>query len=209
MLTTRIRPTSGRAQVAGVDIVAEPARARRALAVVPQRNNLDRSLTVRQNLRYHAAYHGVRRVERNPLADEMIGLLGLDNLADSRVDLMSGGQAQRVMIARSLMHRPRVLFLDEPVTGLDPQSRLFVHERVAQLRSQGVTVVLTTHDMDVWGFITLSPTLSRAVYAARSYSLISPPRTGRRLTRSWARSTTGRSDRGGCHCSDLCGRRPL
>ncbi|OLR93157.1 ABC transporter ATP-binding protein [Actinokineospora bangkokensis] len=148
VLTTRVTPTSGTARVGGVDVLADPARARKALAVVSQRNNLDRGLTVRQNLLFHAAYHGVDRASRTALADEVLERMGLTDFASSRVDFMSGGQAQRVMIARALMHRPHVLFLDEPSTGLDPQSRLFVHDRVVDLRSQGVTVVLTTHDMD-------------------------------------------------------------
>ncbi|MFG2096158.1 ABC transporter ATP-binding protein [Streptomyces sp. NPDC048612] len=148
VLTTRVLPTSGTARVGGIDVVARPARARRALAVVPQRNNLDRSLTVRQNLLFHAAYHGFRPAERKKTADRLLERMGLGDFADARVDFMSGGQAQRVMIARALMHRPSVLFLDEPATGLDPQARLFVHERIAELREDGVTVVITTHDMD-------------------------------------------------------------
>jgi ABC-2 type transport system ATP-binding protein len=148
VLTTRVRPTSGRALVHGVDVVAAPSPARQLLAVVPQRNNLDRSLSVRQNLLFHAMYHGVGRAERRARADEILDRMGLTDKANDRLDFVSGGQAQRVMIARALMHKPKVLFLDEPSTGLDPQARLFVHERVAGLRDEGVTVVLTTHDMD-------------------------------------------------------------
>lgn len=148
VLTTRVRLSSGRGIVCGVDVAADPKRARQLLAVVPQRNNLDRSLTIRQNLLFHAAYHGVKRSERNRRADEILARMGLAERATSRIDWVSGGQSQRVMIARALMHRPRVMFLDEPSTGLDPQARRFVHERVAELRSDGVTVVITTHDMD-------------------------------------------------------------
>jgi ABC-2 type transport system ATP-binding protein len=148
VLTTRVRPTSGQALVEGVDVVADSQRARQLLAVVPQRNNLDRALNVRQNLLFHAAYHGIGRAERTRLADEVLARMGLTDHANSLVDKLSGGQAQRLMIARSLMHRPKVLFLDEPSTGLDPQARLFVHDRVTTLRADGVTVVLTTHDMD-------------------------------------------------------------
>ncbi|KUM98319.1 bacteriocin ABC transporter ATP-binding protein [Streptomyces yokosukanensis] len=148
ILTTRVAPTSGRAFVQGVDVVAHPAQARRAFAVVPQRNNLDQSLTLRQNLTFHAGYHGVGRAERNRRAAECLEWVGLADRGDSRGDKLSGGQAQRVMIARALMHRPDVLFLDEPANGLDPQARLFIHERVSELRERGVTTVLTTHDMD-------------------------------------------------------------
>jgi ABC-2 type transport system ATP-binding protein len=148
VLTTRVLPTSGKAFVEGVDVVADPTVARQLLAVVPQRNNLDRSLNIRQNLLFHAAYHGVGRAERTKRADEILERMGLAEKANERIDYVSGGQAQRVMIARALMHRPRVMFLDEPSTGLDPQARLFVHDRITELRDEGVTVVLTTHDMD-------------------------------------------------------------
>ena len=148
VLTTRVRPTAGQALVEGVDVVADSKRARQLLAVVPQRNNLDRSLNARQNLLFHAAYHGIGPKERQALADDILERMGLKDHQNALVDTLSGGQAQRLMIARALMHRPKVLFLDEPSTGLDPQARLFVHERVAALHADGVTVVLTTHDMD-------------------------------------------------------------
>jgi ABC-2 type transport system ATP-binding protein len=148
VLTTRVKATSGSASVAGIDVVSDPVGARRMLAVVPQGSNLDRSLTPRQNLTFHAAYHGFDPAERRSRAAKLLEEFGLDSQADVKVDWYSGGMAQRLMIARSLMHSPRVLFLDEPTSGLDPQSRLFMWERVRELREQGMTVVLTTHDMD-------------------------------------------------------------
>ncbi|MGW4378217.1 ABC transporter ATP-binding protein [Streptomyces albidoflavus] len=148
MLTTMAKATSGRAFLDGIDVVAHPDQARGVLAIVPQHNNLDRSLTVRQNLLFHAAYHGIGRSERRRRADELLERVQLTDRADSLVDEMSGGQAQRVMIARALMHDPSVMFLDEPATGLDPQARLFVHDLVVDLGRQGVTVVITTHDME-------------------------------------------------------------
>ena len=148
VLTTRVLPTSGRATVHEVDVAANPTAARQLLAVVPQRNNLDRSLNIRQNLLFHAAYHGVGVAERAHRADEILERMGLADQAKGRIDFVSGGQAQRVMIARALMHKPKVMFLDEPSTGLDPQARLFVHDRIKELHDEGVTVVLTTHDMD-------------------------------------------------------------
>jgi ABC-2 type transport system ATP-binding protein len=123
-------------------------RARSLVAVVPQRNNLDRSLSIRQNLLFHAAYHGVPAAERARRADELLAEFGLAERADDKPDMFSGGQAQRVMVARALMHAPEVLFLDEPTTGLDPAARLFVWDRVRDLKARGVTIVLTTHDMD-------------------------------------------------------------
>ncbi len=148
VLTTRVLPTGGSARVAGVDVAADPVTARSRLSVVPQRSNLDRSLTARQNLVFHAAYHGVGRAERNRRADELLERLGLGDRGGDRVDDYSGGMAQRLLIARALMHAPQVVFLDEPSTGLDPQARLFVWDRIRELRDRGVTVVLTTHDMD-------------------------------------------------------------
>ncbi|SNS88413.1 ABC-2 type transport system ATP-binding protein [Geodermatophilus saharensis] len=148
VLTTRVLPTGGTARVAGVDVAADPVTARSRLSVVPQRSNLDRSLTARQNLVFHAAYHGVGRAERNRRADELLERLGLGDRGGDRVDDYSGGMAQRLLIARALMHAPQVVFLDEPSTGLDPQARLFVWERVRELRDTGVTVVITTHDME-------------------------------------------------------------
>jgi len=148
ILTTRIRPTGGRAVVAGVDVVADPVGARRVLGVVPQQNNLDRSLSVRQNLLFHASYHGIPRARRNQLADALLEQFGLADRPEGRPDDFSGGQIQRMMIARALMHAPSVLFLDEPSTGLDPAARLFLWEKVAGLKAAGTTVVITTHDMD-------------------------------------------------------------
>jgi ABC-2 type transport system ATP-binding protein len=148
ILTTRVRPTGGTAKVGGVDVMANPVAARRILAVVPQRNNLDRSLSVRQNLLFHAAYHGVGRAERRERAEVLLGQFGLVDRADEKPAMFSGGQSQRMMIARALMHAPEVLFLDEPSTGLDPAARLFVWDRVRELKEAGTTIVLTTHDMD-------------------------------------------------------------
>jgi ABC-2 type transport system ATP-binding protein len=148
ILTTRVRRTGGTASVSGVDVGVDPVRARSLVAVVPQRNNLDRSLSIRQNLLFHAAYHGVPAAERARRADALLEEFGLIERANDKPDMFSGGQAQRVMVARALMHAPEVLFLDEPTTGLDPAARLFVWDRVRDLKARGVTIVLTTHDMD-------------------------------------------------------------
>jgi ABC-2 type transport system ATP-binding protein len=148
MLTTRVRPTAGAARIGGVDVVREPVQARAQLAVVPQHSNLDRSISIRDNLIFHAAYHGVPAREREERADALLDQFGLLDRARDKPDFFSGGQSQRVMIARALMHAPRVLFLDEPSTGLDPAARLFVWDRLRELRDSDVTLVLTTHDMD-------------------------------------------------------------
>jgi ABC-2 type transport system ATP-binding protein len=148
VLTTRVRPTAGQALIAGVDVVAAPRTVRSLLGVVPQRNNLDRSLSVRQNLLFHAAYHGVPKALRTRRADALLEQFALTDRANDKPEYFSGGQNQRMMIARALMHDPTVLFLDEPTTGLDPAARLFVWDRIRELRETGVTIVLTTHDMD-------------------------------------------------------------
>jgi ABC-2 type transport system ATP-binding protein len=148
ILTTRVRPTAGQALIANVDVMVAPRTVRSLLGVVPQRNNLDRSLSVRQNLLFHAAYHGVPKAVRTRRAEALLEQFALTDRANEKPELFSGGQNQRMMIARSLMHDPRVLFLDEPSTGLDPAARLFVWDRIRELREAGVTIVLTTHDMD-------------------------------------------------------------
>ncbi len=148
ILTTRVRPSGGHACVAGIDVARDPVAAKEHFAIVPQRNNLDRALTARQNLLFHAAYFGFSRREREERADALLGQFGLGDRGGDKVDRYSGGMAQRLMIARALMHAPDLLFLDEPTTGLDPQARLFVWDRARELKAQGLTVLITTHDMD-------------------------------------------------------------
>ena len=147
-LTTFILPTEGSASIANFDVVREPIDVKRRIAVVPQQSNLDRSLRVREILTFHAAYHGVARRQREALADKLLDELGLGERKNDKVSRYSGGMAQRLMIARALMHAPDVLFLDEPTNNLDPQSRLFLWERIRKLNANGLTILLTTHDMD-------------------------------------------------------------
>lgn len=148
ILTTAILPTSGSASIVGVDIVRDPIAAKQRIAVVPQQSNLDRSLKVREILTFHAAYHGVPRSDRGRLADKLLHELGLGDRKNEKVTRYSGGMSQRLMIARALMHSPDVLFLDEPTNNLDPQSRLFLWERIQALNATGLTILLTSHDMD-------------------------------------------------------------
>ena len=147
-LTTFIVPTEGSASIMGFDVVRDAIYVKQRIAVVPQQSNLDRSLTVREILTFHAAYHGVPRKEREMKAHKLLGELGLGDRKNEKVNRYSGGMAQRLMIARALMHEPDVLFLDEPTNNLDPQSRLFLWERIRDLNSKGLTILLTTHDMD-------------------------------------------------------------
>ena len=148
MLTTRVRPTSGVALVDGIDVVADPAAAKAVLGVVPQANTLDRSLTVRENLYFHARYFGYRHRAATAVADELLERFRLTGRAAADVATLSGGMARRVMLARALLARPAVVFLDEPTAGLDPQSRLVLWEMVEQLHAEGETILLTTHYME-------------------------------------------------------------
>ena len=146
-ITTRVKPTGGRVTVDGFDVARDPVAVKQRIAVVPQRPNLDRSLTAIENLVFHAAYFGEARATRRRRAQEMLERMGLGDRGADKVDDYSGGMAQRLMIARALMHEPRLLVLDEPTVGLDPQSRLFLWAMMTDLRARGVTLMLTTHDM--------------------------------------------------------------
>ncbi len=146
--TTRALPTSGRVQIAGIDVVAHPALARREIGVVPQYNTLDRACTVFENLYFHCLYFGFSRPEARARATSLLKQFLLSERADARPQQLSGGLAQRVQIARAIAHRPKVLFLDEPSAGLDPQSRIAMWDAVRALRAEGITVVLTTHYME-------------------------------------------------------------
>src|SRR5215469_14564727 len=148
VLTTGIVPTSGSAHIMGIDVIADPMSVKQRISVVPQQSNLDRSLRAREILTFHASYHGISRAERKVRADTLLKELGLGDRGKEKVTRYSGGMSQRLMLARALMHSPDVLFLDEPTNSLDPQSRLFLWDRIRTLNTQGVTALLTTHDMD-------------------------------------------------------------
>jgi ABC-2 type transport system ATP-binding protein len=148
MLTTRVVPTSGRAFVAGIDVVAHPSVTKRIIGVVSQTNTLDRSLSVWENLYYHGRYFGMGASESRRVADQILEIFKLADRAKADVATLSGGMAQRLMMARSIVHRPRILFLDEPTSGLDPQSRIALWEIIGQIHADGQTVVLTTHYME-------------------------------------------------------------
>jgi ABC-2 type transport system ATP-binding protein len=147
VLTTRVQATGGRAEVDGIDVARDAVAVKQRIAVVPQRPNLDRALTAMENLTFHAAYFGYGLRARRRRAIELLDAFGLAGRGGDRVNNYSGGMAQRLMIARALMHQPRVLFLDEPTTGLDPQSRLFLWDQIEALRAAGTTILITTHDM--------------------------------------------------------------
>ena len=148
VLTTAVKPSSGTASIAGHDVATDQIRVKQRIAVVPQTNNLDRSLRVREILTFHAAYHGVPKRQRESLADSLLDELGLADRQKEKVARYSGGMAQRVMIARALMHEPDVLFLDEPTSGVDPVTRREFWSHINGMVQKGVTVMVTTHFMD-------------------------------------------------------------
>jgi ABC-2 type transport system ATP-binding protein len=149
ILTTLLPPTSGTARVGGFDIVARATDVRRTIGVIPQAMTSDLELTVRENLLIHAKLYGVRRDKRRRLIDELLEAVELTSWADTPVKKLSGGMRRRAEIARGLVHEPRIFFLDEPTTGLDPVSRAAVWEMLERIKAgRDLTVLLTTHYMD-------------------------------------------------------------
>jgi ABC-2 type transport system ATP-binding protein len=147
-ISSLVRPTSGRILVDGVDVARQPQEAKRRIAVVPQTRNLDRDLSVREVLTYHGRYFGLPAAEREARADRLLAELQIADKAGAKPLTLSGGQQQRVMIARALMHDPKVVLLDEPTTGLDPQARRLLWEALRALHERGTTFILTTHYME-------------------------------------------------------------
>src|SRR5437899_4653550 len=141
-------PTSGTLRILGLDPVADGPQIRGRLGVVPQQDTLDNELTVRENLIIYGRYFGLSRSEVRERADRLLAFVQLDERASSKVEPLSGGMKRRLTIARSLVNDPDVLLLDEPTTGLDPQARHVVWDRLFRLKQRGVTLVLTTHYMD-------------------------------------------------------------
>jgi ABC-2 type transport system ATP-binding protein len=148
MLTTRVIPTSGRAFVGGIDVVDHPALAKQILGIVSQQNTLDRQLDVWENLYFHGRLFGMPARESRQTATDLLDQFQLQKWAKASVYALSGGMAQRLMVARAIFHRPAVLFLDEPTAGLDPQSRLALWDTLRELNAAGQTIMLTTHYME-------------------------------------------------------------
>ena len=148
MLTTRVVPTAGEAYVGNVDLVARPALAKQLIGISSQHNTLDRQLTVWENLYLHGRLFGIGAAESRRISDQLLEQFQLTRWAKVSVYALSGGMAQRLMIARAVFHRPAVLFLDEPTTGLDPQSRLVLWDILGELNAAGQTIVLLTHYME-------------------------------------------------------------
>jgi ABC-2 type transport system ATP-binding protein len=148
MLTTRVIPTSGSASVGAIDVIAHPTLAKQLLGIVSQQNTLDRQLTVWENLYFHGRLFGISAAQSRRTADELLEQFQLAKWAKASVFALSGGMAQRLMVARAIFHRPAVLFLDEPTAGLDPQGRLALWDILGELNREGQTILLTTHYME-------------------------------------------------------------
>ena len=149
MLTTLLPPTDGCARVAGFDVVKEGPKVRRAIGAALQEAALDPLLTGREHLRLQTALHGIAKAERRRRSDELLERVGLEAAADRKVRTYSGGMKRRLDLALALVHSPRILFLDEPTTGLDPQSRTALWAEVGRLAQEdGVTVFLTTQYLE-------------------------------------------------------------
>jgi len=148
VLTTRVRPTSGEAWVGEHEVWRDQATVKRLIGVVPQRPNLDFSLTAAEILTFHGAYFGLSAKDRNERASHLLEKFKLTDRADQMVRGFSGGMMQRLSIARAMMHDPQILFLDEPSAGLDPQTRILLWELIREYNQAGKTILLTTHYME-------------------------------------------------------------
>lgn len=147
MLTTLMRPTEGDAFIDGHSVISAGKKVRELIGVVPQDNNLDRYLTAHENLVLHARMHGMAPRDYHPRIDYLLELTGLSSRRNDFPDTYSGGMQRRLVVVRALVHAPRLLFLDEPTTGLDPQSRRALWDHIRTLRAE-MTIFLTTHYMD-------------------------------------------------------------
>ena len=148
MLTGTSPVTDGTLRVGEFDVVRQPRAVKRTLGVVPQEDNLDPDLPVHQNLEVYARYYGMSKRESGPRIDNALELFHLTEKADEPVDALSGGMKRRLTIAQALVHDPKILVLDEPTTGLDPQARHLVWQQLRALKARGVTMLLTTHYME-------------------------------------------------------------
>lgn len=147
MIRCTLRPTSGQLKVLGMDTHSRAREIRYRLGVVPQGDTLDPDLSVRQNLEVYAGYFGLGRGEARARGAELLAFMALEEKAAVRIEQLSGGQRRRLALARALISDPRMLILDEPTTGLDPQARHHLWQRLRSLRGRGTTMILCTHDM--------------------------------------------------------------
>jgi lipooligosaccharide transport system ATP-binding protein len=148
MISCALPPTSGRLDVLGTPVTSDPRGIKSRMGIVPQEDNLDEEITVLDNLLIHARYHGIKPRDATPTALELLEFMELYEKRDQEIRELSGGMKRRLMIARGMLNAPEILILDEPTTGLDPQARHLVWERLRTLKRRGVTLLLTTHYME-------------------------------------------------------------
>jgi len=191
ILTTLTRPTSGRVRINGFDVTREPFQVKKAIGVVQQNMSLDRDLTVSDNMQAHARLHHIAPAERRRRTAELLEFVGMDNDSRRIVSELSGGMKRRLMIARALLHRPSLLFLDEPTAGLDAQTRRRLWELIRRMNSNGTTILLTTH------YIEEAEALCGRVgilYQGRLIALDSPLRLRQRLGMVTVETLTSNKD---------------
>ena len=145
MLATLTKPSSGRAWINGFDVVEESSKVKQEFGIVQQHMSLNKELTVRENLELHARLHHLEKKERRERIDEMLDYVGLTEFSDYLIERISGGMTRRAMIARALLHTPKLLFLDEPTIGLDAQARRKIWDLIRGMKSERATIFLTTH----------------------------------------------------------------
>jgi ABC-2 type transport system ATP-binding protein len=190
MLTTLLAPSSGSALVAGHDVVADPLGVRRSIGVVPQMLNLDIDLTCTENLEYHGRLHKMASVDRTARTTELLRFVGLWDKRDMPVEHLSGGMRRRLLIARGLMHRPGVVFLDEPTVGLDPQARRMIWGLIQDLKQSGITILLTTHYIEEADFLCDRVAIMRA----GKMMALGPPADLKALVGKYVLECLGRHD---------------
>ncbi len=166
MLTTLARISSGSAMIHGYNVEKSPIAVKKIIGVAPQGLNLEIELTAEENLEYHGRLHGMSRQSRKKSVSDLLSFVGLERKRKIKVDHLSGGMKRRLLIARALMHNPRVLFLDEPTVGLDPQIRRKIWGLIMELKSRGITTLITTH------YIEEAEVLCRRVGILRKGTLI-------------------------------------
>lgn len=148
MIYAMVKPDSGTLEINGTDVVKNPRQVKRQMGVVPQENNLDPELSVLENLTVYARYYGMSKQAALSRANELLEFMQLTEKRDTIIWDLSGGMQRRLVLARGLINNPEVLILDEPTTGLDPQARQMVWQRVRSLKREGITIILTTHYME-------------------------------------------------------------
>ena len=148
MLTTLTKPSQGRIEVAGFDVVRQPILAKQSIGVVLQQTSVDGDLSVWENMEMHGRLHHIANPQRQQLINQWLEYVELSDRRNDLVKTLSGGMKRRLQIARALLHKPEILFLDEPTVGLDPQARRRLWEIIRNLNKQGMTMLLTTHYMD-------------------------------------------------------------